>query len=348
MSPEATIRPSTATVVGWWREADSRARLVLIAASVGWMLDAFVVMLFAMLLATLIPALQLTTQQAGILGSVPLMTSAVGGLAFGVIADRCGRVRALVGSILVYSVFTGLSAFAGTFWQLAILRAFVGLGLGGEWACGASLVSETWPAAHRGKAMGFMQSTWAIGYGLAALATAVVLPVWGWRAVFAVGLLPIAITPWILRRIQEPPPDEARAGDWHLADIFRGRLGRLTTAITIMHACALFGWWGMNAWVPAYLSLPPSSGGIGMSTRVMSSAIVTMQVGTWLGFVLFGCASDRFGLKRTYVTYVLTAAVLLPLYSVITRPTFLFILGPIVAFFGTGYFSGFGVLTARI
>lgn len=321
---------------------------MLVAASAGWMLDAFVVMLFAMLLATLIPALQLTTQQAGILVSVPLLTSALGGLAFGVVADRYGRVRALVGSILVFSIFTGLSALAGTFWQLVVLRACVGLGMGGEWACGASLVSETWPAAHRGKAMGFMQSTWAIGYGLAALITALVLPLWGWRAVLACGLLPVAIAPWIVWRIYEPPPASGRREDWRLADIFRGRLGRLTAAITAMNACTLFGWWGMNAWVPAYLSLPPDRGGIGMSTGMMTSAIVTMQVGTWLGFVLFGYASDRFGLKRTYVTYVLTAAALLPLYSVISSPALLVVLGPVVAFFGTGYFSGFGVLTSRI
>ena len=218
---QTALPPPSIAIGGWWREANSQARLVLAAASAGWMLDAFVVMLFAMLLATLIPSLRLTTFQAGVLVSVPLLTSSLGGLAFGVIADRFGRVRALVGSVLVYSIFTGLSAFADTFWQLVVLRHLVGLGMGGEWACGAALVSETWPSAHRGKAMGFMQSAWAIGYGLAALVTALVLPVWGWRAVLVCGLLPCAITPWIVWRTTNlrPPASRRRSGGSPIASV---------------------------------------------------------------------------------------------------------------------------------
>jgi MFS family permease len=115
-----------------------------------------------------------------------------------------------------------------------------------------------------------------------------------------------------------------------------------------MNACALFGWWGLNAWVPAYLSLPTAQGGVGLGTRTMSWFVVAMQVGMWLGYVSFGFITDAVGRKRVYVAYLLAASVLLPLYGALSRPVLLLLLGPLVAFFGTGYFSGFGAVTAEI
>ncbi|MCK7478765.1 MAG: MFS transporter [Candidatus Moduliflexus flocculans] len=161
-------------------------------------------------------------------GSATLVASAVGGLVFGVVADRYGRTRALISSILIYSVFTAACGFAQTVAQLAVFRVFLGLGMGGEWASGAALVSETWSAEHRGKALGFMQSAWAVGYGLAAVVVAVVMPIWGWRAVFFVGVLPA-----LLHRLGPAARRGAgalagaqggrrRPGGAGLADIFRG------------------------------------------------------------------------------------------------------------------------------
>jgi MFS family permease len=123
---------------------------------------------------------------------------------FGVIADKLGRTRALSLSILIYSIFTFACGFAQTAWQFAIFRVFLGLGMGGEWASGAALVSETWPEQHRGKALGIMQSCWAIGYGLAAVVVALILPTFGWRAVFFVGIIPALFTLWIRRSVKEP------------------------------------------------------------------------------------------------------------------------------------------------
>jgi MFS family permease len=224
--------------------------------------------------------------------------------------------------------------------------------MGGEWASGAALVSETWPAEHRGKALGFMQSAWAVGYGLAAIVVAVVMPIWGWRAVFFVGVLPALFTVWVQRRVEEPAlwreRKAAAAGRGRLGDIFRGSLGRLTIAVTLMNACTMFAWWGFNQWIPAYLSLPAGEGGIGLSTRMMSGFIVAMQVGMWFGYVTFGFISDRIGRKRSYVAYLLTAAVLMMSYTVTAQPLALLLLGPVVAFFATGYFTGFGAVTAEI
>jgi MFS family permease len=340
-------------LMAWWRAGTPEGRRALVAGGLGWMLDSFDVMLYALVLAALMKDLGMAKFTAGLLGSATLVASAVGGLVFGVVADRFGRTRALISSILIYSVFTAACGLAQTVAQLAVFRVFLGLGMGGEWASGAALVSETWSAEHRGKALGFMQSAWAVGYGLAALVVALVMPVWGWRAVFFVGVLPALVTVWVQRRVEEPALWRSRkaaasARPGRLADVFRGNLGRLTVAVTLMNACTMFAWWGFNQWIPAYLSLPAGDGGIGLSTRAMSGFIMAMQVGMWFGYVTFGFISDRVGRKRAYVTYLLTAAVLMLAYAVTQRPPVLLLLGPVVAFFATGYFTGFGAVTAEI
>ncbi len=336
--------------MGWWWQAPGDAKRALWAAALGWMLDAFDVMLYALVLTAVIEDLGLTKATAGLIGSVTLVAAAIGGVAFGIVADRYGRTRALMGSILMYSVFTAMCGLAQTGWQLALFRIGLGLGMGGEWASGAALVAETWPDEHRGKALGLMQSAWAVGYALAAIVTSVVLPVWGWRAVFFVGVLPALFTVWIRRAVPEPAVwrtsvrHAPRAG--LAAVVADGRLG-LTVALAMMNACCLFAWWGFNSWIPAYLSLAPAQGGIGLDPRAMAWLVVFMQVGMWFGYVTFGAVADSFGRKRTYVTYLLMAAVLLGLYAQVRSPLVLLWLGPFVAFFGTGYFTGFGIVTAE-
>jgi MFS family permease len=295
----------------------------------------------------------MSTQVAGILGSATLLASAAGGLFFGFVADRFGRTRALIASVLIYSIFTAACGLAQNIAQLAVFRVLLGIGMGGEWASGAALVSETWPAEHRGKALGLMQSAWAIGYGAAALVTAIVLPRWGWRAVFFVGILPAFLTLWVRRSVREPAIWlEARArppaSRGRFADIFRGRMLRLTAAVTIMNAFTMFAWWGFNLWLPAYLSLPAAAGGRGLSTGAMAGFVFAMQIGMWFGYVTFGFVSDAAGRKRAYVAYLVTAAILVVIYTSIGAPLALLALGPFVAFFATGYFSGFGAVSAEL
>ena len=338
---------------GWWRAGSPQARKALVAAGLGWMLDAFDVMLYALVLAAIIAELGMSKETAGALGSLTLLASAAGGVIFGIVADRFGRTRALIASVLIYSVFTAACGFAQTVAQLAVFRIFLGLGMGGEWASGAALVSETWPAEHRGKALGFMQSAWAIGYGAAAIVTALVMPVWGWRGVFFVGVLPAFFTLWVRRNVEEPEiwrqtrrePAAARGG---IGAIFRRPMLPLTVAVTVMNAFTMFAWWGFNLWLPGYLSLPTAQGGVGLSTTTMSSFVFVMQIGMFFGYVTFGFISDRIGRKKTYIGYLVIAAVLLFLYASIRMPVLLLALGPFVAFFGTGYFSGFGAVTAEI
>ena len=351
----------------FWREGSPEARKALLAASLGWMLDSFDVMLYALVLASIIRELGMSTATAGLLGSLTLLASAAGGLLFGVLADRYGRTRALVWSVLIYSMFTALCGVAQSVTQLAVFRICLGIGMGGEWASGAALVSETWPAKHRGKALGLMQSAWAIGYALAAIVTALVLPRWGWRAVFFVGILPALFTLWVRRHVPEPAlwqaarqgtgaggtGGEGEAG-WvagvraAFAAMFGAGRARLTTVVILMNACTMYAWWGFNLWIPAYLSLPAERGGVGLSAGTMSGLIVAMQVGMWFGYVTFGFIGDAIGRKRAYVTYLLCAAGLVLLYASTRNVMTLLLLGPLVAFFGTGYFSGFGAVTAEL
>lgn len=181
----------------WLREGTPTAKRGLLAASLGWMLDGFDIMLYALVLGALLRDFSISTATAGFLGSLTLVASGIGGVLFGAIADRFGRRRAMIGSILVYSIFTAACGLAQTVWQLGIFRFLLGLGMGGEWTSGAALVSETWPDRHRGKAVALMQSAWAVGYAAAAIVVALVLPRFGWRAVFLIGILPALLTLWI-------------------------------------------------------------------------------------------------------------------------------------------------------
>jgi MFS family permease len=339
----------------WLMEATPVQKRALLAASLGWMLDSMDILLYSMVLATMMRDLGMSQGTAGLMASLTLASSAVGGIFFGVLADRVGRSRALMLSILIYSIFTAACGFSQTIWQLAVFRILLGLGMGGEWACGAALVAETWPAQHRGKALGVMQSSWAIGYGLAAALTFVILPRFGWRGVFFAGILPAMVAFWIFRYVPEPEiwrNSQGRGGavsPWAgLAALWRGPQRRHLIVLTCANAGTMFAYWGLFTWIPAYLSLPVERGGAGLDIRQWTAWIIFMQVGTWLGYVSFGYISDWLGRKWTYAGYIFVAAALVPVYASTHDPTYLLLIGPLVGFFGSGYFSGFGAITAEI
>src|SRR5437899_4853761 len=174
----------------WLHDSSAPERKSLIAGGLGWMLDAMDVMLYSLVLAYLIREFGMSTRTAGLLNSLTLVASAIGGFFFGVLADRIGRTRALMASILVYSVSSAACGFSHSIPQLAVFRFLLGLGMGGEWSSGAALIAETWRAEHRGKALGLMQSAYAMGEAAAAVVVLLVFPTFGWRAVFFVAVLP--------------------------------------------------------------------------------------------------------------------------------------------------------------
>lgn len=327
----------------------------LAAAQAGYMLDALDVLLYVFAINTLRVEFGFSNSTAGLISSATLIASAVGGVGFGLLADRYGRTRTLAWTILLYSLASAGSATATGVASLLFWRALVGLGLGGEWSAGAVLVSETWPPEHRGKAIGWMQSGWALGYMLAAGVTAVILPRFGWRALFLAGLAP-ALLAWLIRR-HVPEPDLWLRADRPrnpLSPIFRPPLGRKTLLATLLTTSVLFAYWGLFTWLPGFLSAPQSAGGAGLSIVRTSGWIFSMQIGAFLGYISFGHIADRFGRRPTFLAYMLAAAILTPLYGYVpvafgdAASRVLLLLSPLIGFFGSGYFSLFGALLAEL
>ena len=335
--------------MSWLTTASPAQRRALTAAALGWMLDSMDVMLYAMVLPAVQRDLHLSSALSGAMMSATLLAAAAGGLFFGWFADRLGRTVALNASLLIYSVATAACGFTHTALALAACRIILGLGMGGEWASGAALVAETFPAADRGKALAFVQSFWAIGYALGAALTALILPRFGWRAVFFAGILPALLTLWVRRRVPEPELfQRQRQPNPSPLQLFRGPLARPTLICATMNAATLFAWWGLFTWTPRFLSLPIASGGHGLSIVNTSTWTIVMQLGTFAGYISFGSIAEKFGPKRTYIGYLLIAAVAVPLFASVANPWLLLIIGPIVGFFGTGYFSGFAVIAADL
>ena len=212
-------------VYGWLTEASSGQKRALLAAFLGFMLDSMDVMLYALVLGQVQRDLHLSAALSGGMMSATLVAAAFGGMIFGWFADRFGRVHALICSVLVYSIATALCGFTQTAAQLLICRVFLGLGMGGEWAAGAALVAETWPARHRGKALALVQSAWAVGYAAGAAVVGLVMPRFGWRAVFFAGILPALISLWVRRGLREPEIwRQERSSQLFPSQLFRGRV----------------------------------------------------------------------------------------------------------------------------
>jgi MFS family permease len=342
---------STRTLFGWPREISSAERRTLLAGGLGWMLDAMDVMLYSLVLAYLIREFSMAESTAGLLNSLTLIASAIGGFLFGIVADRIGRTRALMASILIYSVSSAACGLSHTIPQLAAFRFILGIGMGGEWTTAAALIAETWRPEHRGKALGFMQSAYAIGEAIAALVVFAVLPHFGWRAVFFAGLLPALLLLWIWKKVPESQVWRKHSTQTKpkifsrllQKDVFRN--GVLATA---MNACSMFGYWGLFTWIPAYLSAPVAEGGRGLSLLKTTTFFVVLTAGKWFGYVIFGFFADAFGRRKPYFAYLLIAALLVPLYGLAHSSFWLLLLGPFVAFFGTGYFSGFAAIASEL
>src|ERR1700729_2697716 len=296
MNKLANLAPPTRRILGlpWPTEVTVAEKNTLIAGGLGWMLDSLDVTLYALVIAHLMRDFGMTKAVAGGLSSLTLIASAIGGVTFGVIADRLGRTRALMGSILVYSLASGASGFSRSIFELASFRFILGLGMGGEWTTGAALVAETWRAEHRGKALGLVQSSWALGEILAVAVTALILPRYGWRAVFFAGVIPGIAVFWILRHVPESPVWELKKksglGSLHL--LWRPDVRRNGLIATTMNAFTLFGYWGLFTWIPAYLSLPVSQGGRGLGQTQTARGLIIMSIGRFFGFVLFGFLGD--------------------------------------------------------
>jgi len=358
------------------RQAKPGQRRTLLAAAMGWALDAFDAMLYSLVLAMLMRDLGMSKATAGSLGTLTLLASGIGGVLFGILADRIGRKQALMASILTYSVCSFASGLATSIAMLALARFVLGLGMGGEWNTGATLVAESWPTEFRAKAISMVQSSWALGFAAAALVAGPVARWYGWRAVFFVGILPAVVTLWIQRRVPESEMWQERLGPRDgkspllptpgrsgapagISDnatnsvatmaIFRPPYVKHTFALLLFNFFAMFAWWGLFTWLPPYLSLPVEQGGRGFGVLGMTTLMVVLNLcGMFPGYASFGWVADHMGRRNAFLLYTSVAAVLIPLYAMARSQAALLVLGTLVAFFGTGIFSGSGIMGSEI
>ena len=346
------------------RQATPAQQRTLLAAALGWALDAFDAMLYALVLALLMRDFGMSKTISGLLGTLTLLASGIGGVLFGFAADRIGRKRALMASILTYSVCSFASGLATNITMLAVARFILGLGMGGEWNTGATLVAESWPTEFRAKALSIVQSSWALGFAAAALVAGPVARYFGWRAVFFVGILPAVVTLWIRRSVPESPMwkdpsapvnltsaggPNATASRAGFLQIFRPPYVKHTFALLLFNFFGLFAWWGVFTWIPPYLSLPVELGGRGFSMMGMTTLLVVLNLcGMFPGYLSFGWVADRIGRRNAFLLYTLVAALLIPAYAAARSPAVLLVVGAAVAFFGTGIFSGSGIVGSEI
>jgi MFS family permease len=343
----------------WVSKLTPVQRRALFAAMLGWMFDAMDFLIYVLALGRIKTYFGISDATAGLLGTFTLLSAAAGGLAFGVIADRIGRVRSLNITIAIFSVCSLGAATSQSVVQLAVWRTLLGLGMGGEWASGGVLVAETLPPEVRNKATSLMQSTWAIGAILAAGLAGLFLDVLplgdeAWRWLFAFGGLPALLILWVRRRVEEPEVwQRSRDAGATRANPYRVLFSRALRNRTLL-ACVLtgflqFAYWGLFFWLPNLLASPLERGGAGMTVVKSVAYLVPLQLGAFAGYLSFGPLADRFGRRRVFAVMLIAAALLVPVYgSMVRTPAMLFALSPVLGFLGHAYWSMIGPFLSEL
>jgi MFS family permease len=331
----------------WLKELTGRERKTLIAAMGGWATDSIDVMVFTYVIPTLLVVWGMTKVEAGWITTATVISSAVGGWLAGVLADRFGRVRILQLTILWFAFFTFLCGFTNSFEQLLVTRALQGLGFGGEWAVGSVLIGEMIRPQHRGKAVGTVQSGWAIGWAIANLLF--LLLYWlfpeeiAWRAMFWAGILPALLVFYIRRNVEEPPvynatKDKARVAGSHFMEIFSPGLLKITVITSLMVTGMMAGYYATFFWLATFLKTER-----GLS--VLDTGLYTFVVilGSFIGYLAAAYSADHLGRKNTFVIFAVGSATLAVLYTMLPiTNAWMLVLGFPLGFFVSGNFSGCG------
>jgi MFS family permease len=339
----------TETLIARTRDRDAEARRALWGSALGYAMDGFDLLILGFMLTAISKDLHLTQPQAASLVTGTLVGAVVGGLVFGMLSDRLGRVRVLTWSIVLFAVFTGLCAFAQGYWDLLTYRAIAGVGLGGEFGIGMALVAEAWPASKRARASSYVGLGWQFGVLTAALVTPILLPIIGWRGMFALGVFPAVVAYVIRRKLHEPDvfiahkAETANAGSSLRALVADAETTRIGIGMIILCSVQNFGYYGIMIWLPNYLS---TRFGYGLTQSALWTAVTI--AGMALGIFLFGHVADRFGRRPAFLTYMLGAAIMVVVYSQLTTAIALLIGGAVMGFFVNGMLGGYGALMSEL
>lgn len=320
-------------------------------AFAGWTLDAMDWMMLALALPLIRTTFDISLPQAGLLATATLAGAAIGGTLVGILADYMGRVKVLMLTMLWYGIFTGACGLAQSYEQLLFLRVIVGIGLGGEWGVGAALVSEYWPDKYRARATSLVHSGWPIGYGLASLAYMYIVPSYGWRSLFFLGIIPAFIA--IIVRLTVPEPkawleskerkETGTVTKFPLATLFSGQYVRSTILAMILATGALMAYWGSATWLPSFLATTKK-----LDIVKTGGFLIILNAGAFLGYQFFGWLADRNGRRTAFIAGMLGSIVVTIIYVMINDNQALLLFGPVFGFITYGFFGIFGAFVSEL
>ncbi len=339
----------------WLLTLTPQERSTLIATFGGWALDGMDVMVYSFVIPSLIALWQISKGRAGILAAATLIISAIGGWLAGMLADRYGRARVLQITIAWFALFTFLSGFTNSFWQLLLTRGLQGLGFGGEWAVGSVLMGETIRAEHRGRAVGTVQGGWAIGWAIAALFYALLFstlrPELAWRAMFWIGIAPALLVFYIRRYVPEPEvyrrtrADLAASGERHgFLEIFSPSLLGVTVLTSLMATGAQGGYYAITTWLPTYLKTAR-----GLSVLNTGAYLLVVIAGSFTGYMVSAWLTDRLGRRRTLILFAVCSFITVAVYTYLTIGNgVMLVLGFPLGFFASGSFAPMGAFLTEL
>jgi MFS family permease len=343
----------------WLQSTSASERRALLATYAGYGLDGFDFMIYSFIIPTLLTLWSMSKAEAGYIASGALITSAIGGWAAGVLADRFGRARILQLTVLWFAIFTFLSGFTHNFGELFVTRAMQGFGFGGEWSVGSVLVAEIIDARHRGKATGLVQSSWSVGWAAAALAfwavSAMVPAAVAWKILFWLGILPGLLVIYIRRKVPEPAifiqmraQRIAHAGNTParrsaFLDIFRPPLLRTTILATMLSTGMLAAYYSITTWLPTFLANERH-----LSVGASTGYLLMLISGSLAGYLVSAWLTDVIGRRRGFILFAACAMVLILLYTHLPVAGGMFLIGFPLGFFILGIFSGMGACLAEL
>lgn len=317
------------------------------ASFVGYAMDGLDMMILAFTMPLIIAYFGINAAEAGSVSTITLLGAVLGGIIFGVLADKYGRVRVFTWTILIFSIFTGLCALAPNIETLGVFRFLAGLGLGGEFGIGMTLVSESWPKKYRSRATAVVATGFQFGIVLATLAVLFIAPTFGWQGVFVAGVLPALFAFWSRRNLEEPEIwQELKKQNKNkivIGELFSsGKVTKVTIGLIIATSVQNFGFYGIMTWMPTMISNE-----LGYDFNQTTLWTVVTIIGMIIGIIVFGILADKIGRRPTYLIFLIISSLIVWIFFQQTSITVIVILGGILGFFVNGMMGGYGALLAE-